>query len=385
MGNPSLMQPISWDGEVSPQTVGMRREGVAAIVRIFERFLAEDWHPGAQLVVLRYGQPVVDRAAGWADVARRKPVTADTPFLTYSVTKAFTGACIHALVEQGRVELDAPVGRYWPEFACKGKEKATLRHTLLHQAGIPLRGLNGEALLSWNWNLVERYVAGLAAEFEPGTKCAYHLVNYGFILGGVIHRVSGLRPDVFMRRTLFEPLGLVNSSLGLPPSNARRAARVYCGHPSQRRAVMMFDRVGLRRAVIPAASLNTTARDMAVFYQMLLNEGKYAGRQVLRAETVLAATSLGFEGPDEFLDFPIRWAHGFQLGGRISADPKEVVAFGKGSSLRTFGHNGQASCMAWADFDAGVVATFTCNRLLDSERVLARWVQLSDAVWDALN
>ncbi len=384
MSNPTVSSALSFGQEVLPASVGMSEAGKQRIVSIFDRFLAEDWHPGAQLVVLRHGQVVIDRSAGWADTARRRPVTPETQFLTYSVTKAFTGMCVHRLIESGKVEWDAPIARYWPEFGCKGKEKATIRQAFLHQAGIPMRGLNGEAMLCWNWNLVERYTAALEAEFEPGTKCAYHLVNYGFILGGVIHRVTGLRPDVFMRQAFFDPLGMVHSSLGLTLSGSRRASRVYSGHPSQQQAVYMFDSLGLRRAVIPAASLNSTARDISVFYQMLLNGGTYAGKQIVRPETIAAATRVGYEGLDAGIGFPIRWAHGFQLSGKLTDDPKESLVMGKGSTQRTFGHFGQGSCMAWADPDAGVVVTFTCNRLLDNDRVSARWRQLSDAVWEAI-
>jgi CubicO group peptidase (beta-lactamase class C family) len=382
--NATLSSPLSFTGEVSPSSVGMSLSGVRRINETFDQMLADGLHPGAQLVVLRHGQVVVDRAAGWANIARKVPVTPDTPFNSYSITKPFTGMCIHRLVEDGKLELEAPIARYWPEWGCKGKEKATIRQVFSHQAGLSLSGLNVEMLLWWNWNLLVRYLARLKAEFEPGTKSAYHLVNYGFILGEVVRRVSGQRIDVFMRQKIFEPLGLKNSYLGLPRRELKRAARIYCGTPKQRIPAHAFNVPYIRGAVIPAASLNSTARDIAIFYQMMLNKGLYAGQQIFQPDTIATATSLSYEGWDTLFDAPVRWAYGFQLGGNISGKPDEPQGMGKKSTIRTFGHFGQASCMSWADPDADVAVAFTCNRLLDDEQVMTRWQSISDAVWEAI-
>lgn len=383
--NPTIDTPLSFSGEVIPATVGMSESGVRRIVDVFNRQINEGQHPGAQLVVLRHGQVVVDRASGLANKTRVTPVTPDTPFLTYSVSKTFTGMCIHRLIGEGRVELDAPIARYWPEWGCKGKENATIRHVFLHQAGISLRGFWGEFLRVGNWNSTMRYVAGLKAEFEPGTRCAYHLVNYGFILGGVITRVTGMRPDVYLRQTYLDPMGMVNSTLSLPRKEQQRAAWIYCGSARDRLFVYPLALPWFRSALIPAGSFNSTARELATFYQMLLNGGRYAGRQYVRPETVNAATSLGYEGIDHLFNSPIRWAYGFHLGGNLNPDPNASNGMGRKSTIRTFGHFGQDSCMAWADPDADIAVAFTCNRLIDENLAHLRWQGLSDAVWDALN
>lgn len=383
--NPTIASPLCFSGEVVSATVRMSDSGVHRIIDIFNRQLTDGMHPGAQLVVLRHGQVVVDRYAGLANTARGVPVGPGTPFMTYSVSKALTGMCVHRLIEEGRVAWDAPIANYWPDWGCKGKEKATIRQAFLHQAGLPLRGLNNELLLlCWNWGLLLRYLARLKAEYEPGTRCTYHLVNYGFILGGVITRVTGLRPDDYMRRTFFVPLGMRNSYLGLPQREIHRAAWIYYGHPQHKMAVRVFNIPYIRGAIIPAATINSTARDLAAFYQMLLNGGRYDGQQILRPETVTNATRLGYEGMDELIKYPVRWAHGFSLGGKIPNSPYEVCAMGQKSTILTFGHFGMASSMAWADPDADIVVTFTCNRLIEDKQAIHRWQELSDAVWDSL-
>jgi CubicO group peptidase (beta-lactamase class C family) len=380
----TLTTPITYDREVSPASVGMSDASVRRIMATFEGQLARGLHPGAQMVVLRHGQVVVDRAAGIANLVRRTRVTPETPFLTWSCTKAFTGMCIHKLIEEGRIEWDAPIAAYWPEFGCNGKGPATIRHVFLHQAGIPMRGTYTQYLLWPNWEKVTRHVAQLAAEYPPGAKSIYHAMNYGFIFGEVVRRVTGQPIQDYLRQNFLEPLGLRNTWLGLPRSRWLVAAGIYTTARAQILPTLAFFRRAVRCAPLPAATLHSNAREIAIFYQMLLNGGLYAGRRYLRPETVAAATALGYEGPDAALGLWARWAHGFHLGGLQPRNPVPDSEMGKGSTVRTFGHFGQATCMAWADPDANIVVVFLCNRLLDEVGVPVRWRELSDAVWDAL-
>ena len=138
--------------------------------------------------------------------------------------------------------------------------------------------------------------------------------------------------------------------------------------------------------MLPAASLHSTARDLAVFYQMLLNGGIYGGRRYVQPETIAEATALGNQEYDIGLGMHIRRANGFHLGGRGVDWRKDdaISAMGKGSTVRTYGCFGMASCMVWGDPQAEVVLAFTCNGLRSSSNTRARWVALSNAVWDAL-
>jgi CubicO group peptidase (beta-lactamase class C family) len=356
---------------------------VDRIQAVFEDQFQRGLHPGAQLVVSQHGKVVLDLAAGTADVQRGDPVTPRTPFLTFSVTKPFTAVCVHQLIEQGKIEMDAPVAEYWPEFGCKGKESATIRHVFLHQAGVPLRGLHRQVLCWPRWEWVTRNVAALPAEYPPGTKTAYHMVNYGFILGEVVRRVSGLPIQNYLRKHFLDPLGLKDTFLGLPKTERGRAAGLYASHPEHRNAVRVFRHPWIRGAVMPAATLNSSARDLNVFYQMLLNGGEYKGRRYLKEETVRAAATLGYEGPDATLGVIMRWAYGFHLGGLSLAGQAEYM-MGHGSSLDTFGHFGMGTCQAWADRRTGLAVSFTCNRMLYHVESRKRWLEINNAVWDAL-
>jgi CubicO group peptidase (beta-lactamase class C family) len=382
--NPSLEHPLDFNHLASPESVGMSPAGVHRILQVFEDQLARGLHPGAQLVVLRYGQVVVDFARGIANLHRNTPVLPSTPFLTWSTSKPFTAMCIHQLGEQGKIDLDSPIAHYWPEFGCKGKETATVRHALLHQAGIPMRGLYTQVILWSRWNLVTRNVAALRAEYPPGTRTAYHAVNFGFILGEIVRRVSGLPIRVYLHGNFLQPIGLKNTALGLPVAWRSRAAGIYSGEKEQNGAVFLFNLPRIRRAVIPAATLHSTARDLAAFFQMLVNGGMYAGQRYLNSETVQTAVTLGYEGLDQTIGHTLRWALGFQTGGLSPGEDPDLLSFGRQSTRRTFGHPGQRSCIAWADPDAHLVLAFVCNRLETMEGSRRRWAELANAAWDAV-
>jgi CubicO group peptidase (beta-lactamase class C family) len=375
---------VDFQTGASPAALGMGTAGVQRIVEIFERQIRQDLQPGAQLVVLRHGQVVVDLAAGLANTRRKQPVTPETPFLTFSVTKAFTGMCVHRLIEDGKIEWDAPVARYWPEFGRNGKEQATIRHVFLHQAGIPQRGLAAQVLHCRDWERVTGSVAELPAEFSPGAKTAYHAVSYGYILGEVVRRVTGVPIEDYLRQTFLDPLGLKRTWLGLPSGELNETARLYPGCLDQRIVVLAFNLAFIRKAAVPAATLHSAARDLAVFFQMLLNGGEYAGRRYLQPDTIAAATALGWQGLDETMGRPVRWAHGFHLGGLQRLNPELEDGMGNGSTEKTFGHFGQRTCMVWADWNARLVVAFTSNRMLSREGNLARMKEISNAVWDAI-
>jgi CubicO group peptidase (beta-lactamase class C family) len=373
---------LKFDHPQDPAESGMDPVKLQNLARIFIRQIDQDrLHPAAQLVVARHGQVVLDLAHGRG--RQGKPITPQTPFFTFSVTKAFTGVCVHRLIETGQIEMDAPIADYWPEFAQKGKAEATIRHAFLHQAGIPAPRLNQQVLVWPWWPLVTRHIARTAAVFPPGEKTAYHLVNYGFIFGEVVRRVTGKPIDRYLDAHFIKPLGLKNTWMRIPASDLSRSPRLYSGSKAHRAAVFIFNRRIIRRALIPAANLHSTARDLAVFYQMLLNGGSYNGHQFLEEETLQRATTPGAEGMDHLLKHPMRYAYGFHLQQDLKGpDGRLIRDMGPGASQDAFGHYGMASCMAFADPRADLVFTFTCNRLIDNAG--ERNAALLSALWEAV-
>ncbi|MBI3158439.1 MAG: beta-lactamase family protein [Chloroflexi bacterium] len=364
-----------------PAAAGLAPEGAARIRQVFERQYAQGLMPAAQLVVLRRGRLAVDLAIG---AARSKPVTPETPFLVFSCSKAFTGICVHKLIEEGQVSLDARVADYWPEYGCRGKEATIIRQVFLHLAGIPGRDLYRQLPLWPFWGAATRHVARLHPETPPGAQMAYHLVNYGWILGEVVRRVTGQKIDRYLHENFLAPLGLRRTWFRLPRRELRHTPPTSAACADQKHLPAFYNLPAIRRALVPAASLHSTARDLAVFYQMLLQGGEYRGHRYLMQETIAAATTLGYEGYDAMFDRQVRFAYGFHLGGLQPAPGDPGPSMGHGSSIRTFGHFGNRTCMAWADPEAELVVAFTTSRLLANRPNRARWTELSNAVWDAL-
>jgi CubicO group peptidase (beta-lactamase class C family) len=380
--NPTLKDKINFQESLVQSDLDLSEVGVKNISEIFNRQIRTGLHPGAQLVVLKAGQIVVDRFGGYIDTSKTTPVTPETRFLTFSVTKPLTSACVFRLIDKGLIKLDSPVGEYWPEFSCNGKEEITIRQVLLHQSGLPKRGIVNQIINISNLEKISGYLAEQKPEFQPGTKTAYQYLNFGFILGEVVNRVSGLRIDDYLKREFLNPMAIRHTSMSVAESEPDAYAQLCSGTLDHQLVAGIFNLPSVRKAVIPAASLHSTARELAIFFQMLLNEGEYAGERYLESETVQFATSLGYEGFDESISRETRWGYGFSLGGEHTINPDIPDGMGYGSSVDTFGHFGQRTSMVWADKRTRLVVAFLCNRFLSSLDYKIRLKEISDAVWD---
>ena len=382
--NDSMKTRIIFDGEMTRSVKGMSPNGVKRISKTFDHQIQSGLHPGAQLVVILNGQIVLDRWGGFTDASKKHRVSPRTRFLTLSIAKSLTSMCVFKLIEQKNINLQAPVAEYWPEFGNQGKEEITIKQVLLHQSGIPRRGLVNQILHISDWDRISENLASQRLQYQPGSITAYHALNFGFILGEVIRRVSGMDVDEYLHKEFLGDLGLVDTSLKNVDFGHNSYAQLSSGTLDHRFIAWLFNLSSFRKALSPASSLHSTARELAVFFQMLLNDGLYAGIKFLQPESVRLATSLGFEGFDQSLRRTTRWGYGFYLGGDHKLNPALPDGMGKGSSSDTFGHYGQRSSMALADKKTGLLVVFLCNRFLSFYAYKNRLREISDAVWDAL-
>lgn len=372
---------IQYSQPADPQAVGVDPKSLALLAELFDRQITAGLHPAAQMVVLKDGQVIFDRVGGSYN---GRPVTPDTPFYSFSVTKAFTGMCVHKLIEEGKVSLDAPVAAYWPAFGRRGKEAITIRQIFLHQAGLPAIKRYDQIPLWPYWKLITDSIAWMKPEYPPGTRMGYHPLTYGYILGEVVRRVSGLPVEAYFARHFARPLELENSWLKIPSGELKRVPRLISGSEDMDLLVRVFNLPPIRKAVIPAASLYSTARELAVFYQMLVDKGRYGGGQYLKPETIERATSLGYRGEDFINQRESIFGYGFHLGGRETTERDGECSFGSPSTLNTFGHMGYRTCMAWGDKQHRLVVAFTCNRMIGDQESRQRWISLNNAVWNAI-
>jgi CubicO group peptidase (beta-lactamase class C family) len=353
------------EGEVAAGAEGVRDA--------FARGFTELGETGAACAVWRHGQLVADLWGGEASPGR--PWTADTLAGVYSTGKPLCALALLVLVGDGRVELDAPVARYWPEYAALGKGATTVRHVLAHRAGLMSLEppLAHEALLDWT-----RVTAALAAappQWEPGAEQGEHAVFYGHLVGEIARRVTGVPFCRWLRDAVTGPWGIdVAGALSaaeqercatLAGVDALAAASLAPGANSLR-SRSLFAATGMfrsevvngaawRGACVPAVSLHASARGIAAFYAALLAGGTWNGVRVLPAAAVAEMVREQFRGHDHFLEEDARWG----LGVQIDADG--------------FGHGGLGGSLGWADPQSGTAFAYVTGRMGAHDRAVAVW------------
>jgi CubicO group peptidase (beta-lactamase class C family) len=348
----------------------------ARVREAFEAGFTAGREVGASFAATVDGRFVVDLWGGHADAARTRRWERDTIVNVFSTTKAMTALAAHVLADRGLLDVDAPVARYWPEFAASGKKGIPVRHLLTHQSGLAAlrEPLPTEALYDW-----PRMTAALAAEtpwWEPGSVSGYHAITYGYLVGEVVRRISGKTLGTFVRDEITRPLG-ADFHIGLPASEDARVAEMIgpsaeeiagagpaatidpasllgkvMGNPPVTPAVA--NRPAWRRAEIPAANGHGNARSVARVMAALACGGSLDGVRLLAPATLARAIEPQWYGQDLVLGFPMRWGLGFML-----ASPTLPL----GPSPRAFGHGGWGGSLGIADPDASVSWAYVMNKM----------------------
>jgi CubicO group peptidase (beta-lactamase class C family) len=204
---------------------GLVAPGFERVGEAFHAAQADD-SGGAQLCVYQQGGIVVDLWAG-------RDYGPDTLAVLMSCTKAVVALCVHRLAEQGRLDVEAPIARHWPEFAAAGKADVTLAHVLSHSAGLPgfdpAAGVDVDAMLDF-----ERCASALAAQaplWRPGGAFAYHAITYGYLVGEVVRRATGQSIGAWFDAEIARPLGL-DLWIGLPEVQEGRVAEHFRPAPA---------------------------------------------------------------------------------------------------------------------------------------------------------
>lgn len=200
-----------------------------------ERSIREGGEVGIQVAVYSDNNLVVDTWAGIADPATGRQVKTDTLFPTFSVIKAVTATALHIQVSRGLVDYDAPVARYWPEFAANGKDRLTVRHVLHHRSGVWQMpdAVTPERLADYDW-MVDA-IARLSPMFEPGTRNGYQGLTFGWMISEVVRRTDpkGRSFRTFVQEEIIQPLGIDDLWMGIPAKEHSRVARLIDAPPRQ--------------------------------------------------------------------------------------------------------------------------------------------------------
>ncbi|MFF9210120.1 MULTISPECIES: serine hydrolase domain-containing protein [unclassified Streptomyces] len=383
-----------------PQVHGHCDPRFTAVREAFEENFRQRGELGAAVAVTVDGVTAVDLWGGWADAARTRPWERDTVVNVWSTTKGPVALAAHLLADRGLLDLDAPVARYWPEFAAAGKEGVLVRHLLSHRAGLAgLREPHSFEELC-DWELTTRRLAATEPWWEPGTRSGYHALTYGFLVGEVVRRVTGMLPGAFLRKEVTGPLG-IDFTIGLPEEEAHRAAElvhaparadseqgaVFAQLAPAALAALTNPPVGAaqantarwRAAEIPAANGHGTARAVAALYGILAGRGAYGDARVLSAEA--AERVREGQGACRDLVLGAGFAHETEVGlGLWLSGPNGSY----GPNPKAFGHDGFGGSCGLADPEAGVSLGYVMNRMGPHIADDPRKTALVDALYGAL-
>ncbi|QPP10262.1 beta-lactamase family protein [Streptomyces bathyalis] len=316
---------------------------------------------GGSVAVFVGGEPVVDVWGGFADAERTVPWERDTIVNVWSVTKTMTALCALILADRGELDLDAPVARYWPEFAAAGKEKVLVRHLLSHTAGLP--DWEGTVEELYDWPSATARLVAQAPQWEPGSAAGYHSLTQGFLVGEVVWRVSGRSVGEFFADEVAGVLG-ADFHIGLAAEHDPRVALAVPppGRDAEYRAgasggdaaahaagtairVRDGNSVAWRRAQIPAASGFGNARSVALVQSVLACGGAVSGAPLLSAAGCERAWEEQFSGDDRVLGMPVRWGLGYGLFGS------------------TFGWGGWGGSLVMIEPEAEMVVAYVTNQM----------------------
>jgi CubicO group peptidase (beta-lactamase class C family) len=288
-----------------------------------------DLELGAAFALAVQGKCVVDLWAGHADVGRTRPWQENTLVPVSSNSKIICSLCGLMLLDRGLIALDAPVARYWPEFAAGGKENLPVRYLFCHAAGLAVldEHLTWEQLYDW-----DRVVSLLAAQkplWEPGTQSGYHAITSGFLLGELVRRTTGRTLSEFFREEVADRIG-ADFHIGLPESELSRVAEVMQDEEGPRvmdpesmmyRALpvlttdlhtMMKDPEWLG-AEIPAANGVGNARSLVKVGSLLAMGGELEGHRLLSEQTAKLPYQEQIYTHDLVIDAPVRFGVGFGM------------------------------------------------------------------------
>ncbi|WP_405775495.1 alpha/beta fold hydrolase [Streptomyces sp. NBC_00859] len=373
---------------------GTTAPGYEAVADAFAAAVASSPRGGCALAVTSGGETVVDLWGGYADVRSRVPWAQPTTSVAFSMTKGLVALLVARLVEEGLVDLDAAVSSYWPEFGQAGKESITVRQVMAHRAGLshPDRSFTREDVI--RWSPVVEALAGQAPHWPPGSAHQYHALTYGWLVGEVVRRVTGMSAGAAFAKYLAGP-ARADVWIGVPAAELKRIAHVVPGpgfslvlpdgipHKEKiERSLTLggafpdhaagdgtgLNDPGIQRAEIPAGVGIGTARGIAALWSAAL-DGSELTNSVPAAilDDMTAPQSSGrpfwpVEGlPEE------AWGTGFHV-------PSPAMPM---LGPTSFGHGGAGGQISFADRDSGLCLALLTN---DLQIIDDRVPRLLDAV-----
>jgi CubicO group peptidase (beta-lactamase class C family) len=352
----------------TPEAEGMSAEKLAEVSEIMKGLIEDKKIAGGTVIVARNGKVVFDETYGQRDLERKLPIERDTIFRIYSMSKAITSAATLMLVDEGKLDLDAPVSKYLPEIAAMKvmdgkterapKSPMTVKDLFLHTSGIPYPGPAGsetqklydavEVLDMWSdLPLMVTKISQIPLEFDPGTRWKYGASID--VLGYLVQKVSGQPLENFLQARIFEPLGMTDTAFYVPAEKQSRFAANYYSN-GKGKMIILDDPTRsayLRKRGLASGGggLVGTASDYMRFLLMIEAGGEWQGKRLLSAESVERMRINQLPNEVEWIGFGDEKSKGkgFGLGFAVTVAPGDKSADRKDE----YGWGGAASTHYW--------------------------------------
>ena len=351
-----------------PGVVGMSREKLQMVGNAVQGFIRDKRIAGASVMISRKGKIVYAGNFGLRDIENKKPMTEDTIFRVYSMTKAVTSVAAMILVESGQLRLEDKVSKHLPAFTkaqvwkdaqlVAPRKPATVKDLLCHTSGysygdtgiqeIDAPHLEHGALReTTKLSDFSTQAARIPMAFEPGAGWLYGISTD--LLGAVVERASGMALDQFFESRIFTPLGMIDTGFVIPEDKRMRLAAAYNSDNQgslSRRNSELFTYSSRTRLLSGGGGLASTILDYTRFLQMIANGGEWNGQRLLQKKTVETMTRNHLSGPAMPIRFPgnIRHGTGFGLGFSVKTAQTD---WNKAGRLGEYGWGGMLSTHFW--------------------------------------
>ncbi len=349
---------------------GTTTEKFAGLVDHLEKSLESGEDVGAAIAVYHHEELVADIWGGYRDEAKTVPWDRDTLVNVWSLTKTMSFLVTLMLFERGELDFNAPVARYWPEFAANGKADIEVRHVMNHCAGLSgwQADIKKEDLA--DWELTTTALAAQRPWWDDRTLSGYHAITQGFLIGEVVRRISGTTIGQYFHSEVAAVLG-ADFFIGLPESEEARVSIVIPPPPIDLSQLdpdsvaartldpKVFDPTGpqyrwFRAAEIPAGNGHGNARSVATIQQILANKGHAQGHRFFAETTGDLVFQRQVSGVDQVLGVEVSFGLGYGLSsGAVPIGPRACYWFGWGGSL------------VMMDQDLGLTIAYTMNKMAE--------------------
>jgi CubicO group peptidase (beta-lactamase class C family) len=333
---------------------------------------------GASVCVIHHGEVVVDIWGGYKEESKTNPWTKDTLVNVWSTTKTMTFLVALMLHDQGIIDINAPVAKYWQEFAQNGKESITVKNVLSHTAGLSGWDVQLRPEDYADWNFCVEHLASQAPWWSDRTQSGYHAISQGYLIGEVVRRATGITIGQYFKKEVADALG-ADFYIGLPESeesrvslvippkpNPERAAAIMAnptsvvaktfGNPPWSNAAEMPHNRWWRAAEIPAAGGHGNAKSVATIQSIIANKGDYHGKRFFSEKT----NALIFETQARGIDLNLGVESHF--GGAGYGLSSSTVPLGP-ASCYWGGYGGSIITM---DQDLGITVSYMMNKMLET-------------------